>query len=146
MYNKHLILKHRTIYTLNNIATPAKIHFDGFCRVFRLNVHTYVGPLCLILYTGHSYMFRKSCLSLMMALTCTTGIIGNNSFKMESTIQPMVKSQRAPSNINPLIIAPSLGAILYNHTKHLNTIYLILYTFHRRNHKLHNKINVYLVL
>lgn len=26
------------------MATPAKIHFDGFSRVFKLNVHTYVEP------------------------------------------------------------------------------------------------------
>lgn len=31
-------------YGCNTIATPAKIHFDGFSRVFKLNVHTYVEP------------------------------------------------------------------------------------------------------
>lgn len=102
-------------YTPSSIATPARIHFDGFCLVLRLNVHTYVGPLCLILYTGHSYMFRKSCLSLIMAFTCITGITGNSSFNIESTMHPDVTSQRAPSNINPFIMAPSLGANLNNH-------------------------------
>lgn len=99
-------------YTLSSTATPARTHFEGFCRVFRLNVQTYVGPLCLILYTGHSYMFRKSCLSLMMAFTCITGITGNSSLRVDSTMQPIVKSQRAPSSNSPLIMAPSLGATL----------------------------------
>lgn len=99
-------------YTLSSIATPAKTHFDGLSLVFRLNVHTNVGPLCLILYTGQSYMFRRSCLSLMMAFTCMTGNIGNKSFILESTIQPKFTSQPAPSNIKSLTMAPSLGAEL----------------------------------
>lgn len=99
-------------YTLSSIATPAKTHLDDFCRVFKLNVHTYVGPLCLVLYTGHSYTFRRSCLSFIMAFKCITGIIGNSSFGVDSTMQPAIVSQRAPSNIKPFTMAPSLGAIL----------------------------------
>lgn len=41
-------------YNCNKSATPANVHFDDLSLLLRLKVHTYVGPLVLVLYTGHS--------------------------------------------------------------------------------------------
>lgn len=38
-------------YICNSRATPASTHFDGLARVFKLNVHMYVGP--------KMYLFKK---------------------------------------------------------------------------------------
>ena len=39
---------------LSNKQTPAMTHLDAFSLVFKLNVHTKVGPRLRVLYTGHS--------------------------------------------------------------------------------------------
>lgn len=51
----------------SNRATPASVHLPGLSLVFRLKVHTYVGPRVRVLYKGHSYMLRRSCLSCVIA-------------------------------------------------------------------------------
>lgn len=47
-----IIYKYKNIvmvYNCNRSATPANVHLDDLSLLLRLNVHTYVGPLVLVL-------------------------------------------------------------------------------------------------
>lgn len=102
-------------HTDSSSATPATIHLAGGCLVRRWRVHTYVGPRCLVRYTGHSKVFLRSCSSAGTALTYSTGMAGVRSLKTASEMTPVWVSQRAPKRTTG-------HAVLQNTVKNLSNL------------------------
>lgn len=61
---------------------------------------------------GHAYTWRSSCLSLVVALMCMTGISWKSCLLVELASELMTISHLAPSKNKPSIYAPSRGASL----------------------------------
>lgn len=61
---------------------------------------------------GHAYTWRSSCLSLVVALMCMTGISWKSCLLVELASELMTVSHFAPSKNKPSIYAPSRGASL----------------------------------
>lgn len=101
-----------TIYTTSrNRQTPANVHLIQLALVLSCAVNTSSLKRASVVYTGHEYVSFCSALSAVTARTRMTGMGQNSSLGLESSSTPALSSQRAPSNVRPVMNAPSLQGV-----------------------------------